>query len=164
MSHPGLPTVLATSQLLAGLINKPVQAHFGEGKALEKQAGGCFIGVYDDGKGNTEAAWFSDMPLSASLGAALTLLPKNMAQAAVTEKKLSQEMLDNLREVVNVSASVFTEKRVRLVKLYGPLEKVPPEVTAFAQGKVKRQEMTIDVGSYFLGNLVLLVNADETTG
>lgn len=160
MTQTMLPTAHELAQLTGGLINRPVEARIDPSTALDSSYGQCFVGTYDDGKGQLEALWLSDLPVSASFGAALTLLSKNLAEEGVKAKAIHGDMLDNLREVVNVVASAFKEKRVRLVGFYPPGGKILENVAHFLKSDPRQLKLKVEVKGYLPGSLTLLVKSD----
>jgi hypothetical protein len=59
----------------------------------------------DDGQRVVTAAL--DVPLAASLGASLSRFGPNVVDAAVQKKQIEPAVFDNLREVLNICASLF---------------------------------------------------------
>ena len=162
MTSPTLPTAHEFEVMLTGLLNRQVKASLTTERALPPLSVDQYYGVYDDGKGETAAAWISDLPASAALGSALTLLPKNLAEVAIKEKKFGVDLHDNLREVVNISANSFHGQRVRLIEFVGCVKEAPKKISALMGSKVKWAKFSVVVTGFFTGIVVLVVKDDES--
>ena len=155
MVHAQLPLPLQITQALSGIIGKQATAKPTPAPAviaLNK----AFVGHYDDGLGATEGAWVSDLPLSASLGAALALIPVGVVDEAISAGKVAPELAENLREVINIIANSFLHKRVRLVGLTGPGQAHAPEAIALIQARKQLLHVEVTVAGYRAGTLSLV--------
>lgn len=159
MTHAELPTALSVAKALSGILNRDV-------KVKPAPAGAPPMGAqrywafYDDGAGvEGEGIWISDMALSASLGAALTLIPHGAAQDAVKSGALSGDILDNAREVANIIANCFQVKRVRLNGFFPAESQLPEPAKLLMAGKTAKLDLDVVVPGYAGGRLTFLVPA-----
>src|SRR5262245_12253166 len=65
------------------------------------------VGRYLDDDGDVAALLVSDLEFAAISGAALAMIPKVVADEAITHGELTDALLDNFREVVNVFSSLL---------------------------------------------------------
>ena len=68
---------------------------------------GCWVRLYLADNGAPVAACVADSAFAAHAGSALSLLPVADARAALVSKKLSEGMVANLREILNVCARLL---------------------------------------------------------
>lgn len=95
-----------------------------------------------------------ELPLAIYMGAALTLIPIDIANAGVKNKKILGDILDNFREVVNVSASMFNQDgapHVALRSLLVPPDAVPIEVTKVLLKPAARADFEVMIPGYGAG-------------
>lgn len=154
MDHATVPKPAELGRALSGILNKNVKAT--SIKAAPWTLAKSYVGYYDDGKGACEGVWISDLPLSASMGAALSLIPAGVAQEAVKAGQLTQDIFDNTREVANIAANSFGAKRVRLVDLVRGDAQLPEEVAHIMARPGQRLDLQIEVAGYAGGVLIFL--------
>jgi hypothetical protein len=132
--------------------------------ATPLKAGDCFFGGYDDGKGEMEAGWLGDIAACVSLAAALTLVPAGVAKEAVQTKKVSADLQDNFREVVNIAANSFVGKRVRLTEFRGPGEPLMGPWQDWLGKAGRAVHFEVAVTGYIPGRVSLLAAAAAPAG
>jgi len=153
LGSPSLPTSDAVVRTLRDLFGQGIQAKKG---AAPPAAAKVFIGLYADNEGEIAVACICDVPLAATFGAALAMIPAPVAAEAVRLGKLSADMTDNLREVLNIMASQFGAIHVRMTSLVAPGEKLAPQVSALIAKPATRLDLEIAVAGYVGGRLALL--------
>ncbi len=141
MAVAQIPAALGVAKSLGGIVNKDIKVTLNKNTAAIAVAG-SFVGRYDDGSGVLEALIVMDLPLVASLGASLSLIPGGVVKDAIKDKKIEGDMMDNAYEVTNIMANSFVGKRVRLVGFHPP-GAAPAEVAQFAA--TAKQVMFFDV-------------------
>jgi hypothetical protein len=149
-----LPTPEAVARLLRDLFGKAVAPK--KGAAMAPSTKVC-AGTYVDDTGKLVGVCVCDLPLSASIGAALALIPPGAAADAVKTGKLPDEMLDNLREVLNILASLFGGTHVRFRELLPPSAALSAPVAAVLARPVGRLDIELTVAGYAGGRLSLLL-------
>lgn len=154
MSGTGLPTAAELARTLTTLIGKPVAVAQGAVWAVDKQG---YVGAYEDNTGVLECLFACDLSAAASLGAALTRIPPGAADQAAKTQKLTPEMVDNAREVANVCANSFHEKRVRLFGFVSPGAQMPGPVGTLIAKPARRLDLTVTIAGYPQGKLSLMV-------
>lgn len=107
MSTPPLPSVAHTRDLLSQL--------FGFGVALKEELGPhtlitpSLCGEYFDEAGELRARLFFDLPLANAAGAALCMIPAMQANEATRKGEITENILANDYEIMNICANLFTE-------------------------------------------------------
>lgn len=117
------------------------------------------VATYDREDGSLSAACAMDLQLSASLAAALTLVPKGIADESVKAKKLEEMLEESLQEVFNVSGRFFNganSPRV-IMKWRGHLP-LTPERQKFFLTAPTRYAMEVSVTGYNAGKMILMAN------
>ncbi len=154
MVSPTLPQPDAVARLLRDL--------FGRGVTPKKAAPpGPAVkvcgGAYEDDAGTLMSVCLCDLPLAASMGAALVLFPPGAAAEAVRLGKLTPEMFENLREVFNIMAGLFGGLHIRLREAWQVTDVVLAPVSALVARPRARLDLELAVAGYNGGRLSLLV-------
>lgn len=100
-----------------------------------------------------------DLPLAARISAAIGLIPRGGADAAIEDGVLSQTMCDNLYEVMNVLSATFNAggAHVKLTTVHHADETVDPQVRQWAATSGGRLDLAADISGYGAGALSLIV-------
>jgi hypothetical protein len=99
-----------------------------------------------------------DLAFAANSGAALSMLPPNVAKEVLKSKELTDVMLANLREVMNICTRLLLKENtphVRLVQLAEAGE-LPPAAAAILTGARGRVDFEVGLGKYGAGVLAVL--------
>jgi hypothetical protein len=153
-SGPSLPSRDALTRLLRDLLGKAVTSKPG-GAPLA--ASKVYVASYVDDAGGVAALGLCDLNVAAAMGTALALMPPPIALEAVRKGRLPPDIFDNLREVMNVMASVFGEVHVKLENVLVPGSQLPAPVTALVTRPRARLDSEIVVTGYPGGWLSLVV-------
>jgi hypothetical protein len=156
MSHlPGKNDVV---EMLSMLVGQDVTAAPGrpltwEGREL------MAIGTYRSEDGKLWAACALDLPCSAGLGAALTLVPPSQARALVQKKELTPLIEENLHEIFNVASSWFHVEELPHVILHKVVV-FPKDFVGNVANEIKglkdRAAFELRLGDYGTGRIELL--------
>jgi hypothetical protein len=101
-----------------------------------------------------------ELPLAAYIGAAIGLVPPGGAEAAIEDGELSPMLGDNLTEVCNVLASLFSKtggKRVKLHKVHLAAADIPTDLRAQVVALGNRLDLMVNVAGYGSGTFSLVV-------
>jgi hypothetical protein len=101
-----------------------------------------------------------DLALAAYIAAAIGLVPPGGAEAAVEDGELSPLLGDNLTEVCNVLAGLFTKtggRRVKLHKVHLSLADIPADLRAHLVSLGNRLDLAVTVAGYGTGTFSLVV-------
>jgi len=114
------------------------------------------VAAYVDDAHNLCAVVVMDLPLAAHAGAALALIPKGGAEAAVEDKELPANLFENAAEILNVLAAPLGEAsgvHQRLSATFAPADAVPPHVLACAATLGAREDLSLEIQGYGRGTL-----------
>lgn len=127
--------------------------------------GGYVVGAYVDDLRRLAAVVATDVPLGAVLGAAIGLLPPGAAADAGEAGRLSDTMLENLGEVLNITAALFNVEdapHLRLERVHDPCrDTVPGEVRTALQSTNRRVDAELEVAGYGGGRLAMVVRGAD---
>lgn len=155
-----LPSAKDVRELIEGLVGRDVDVTTG-GDMIDPTAGdGALVGVYVDRRLTLTALVLLDVPLAAYVGAALGLVPAAQAAAAAEAGDLSDNLVENAGEVLNVMASLFNAEdapHVRLDTIYRPLQPLPADVATWVLAYVRRTDLDMEIAGYGKGRFSLLV-------
>lgn len=148
MTHPSAAEV---EKLLGDLLGVPVTVQ--SGAAPRAVAG--LVGSYRTPGGELVAAIWLDRILSASAGAALTMMPKASLDAALEQETLPDSVVDNAAEVLDVlSAVIHAPARVTMSGV-APTPPSPQDLTVLMARSVDLAWFTVDVAGYGAGAAVV---------
>ena len=156
-----LPPAYPLAQLIGELIGRDVTAR--AAKAVPADLRQQAVAVYDDDQKAMRAIAYCDLPVAASLGAALILIPSARVEDCIKAKALDQQLADNVYEVFNVMSAIFPQHGgprlvLRSVHHRGEL---PADAKALLDRATKlkpseRADLDVSVEGYQSGRMVLL--------
>jgi hypothetical protein len=142
MSHP-LPSEVAFAKHVSGILGKPTEIKAAAAPYDPKPDDPFILAVYIDDAGKPSAIGLCDVPIGASMGACLTMIPAGVAKDDIKAKKLSEALLDNLKEVFNISASLFNLPGAPHLRL-GPVHVAPPALPADIAAMLAQNKVRVD--------------------
>lgn len=156
-----LPAPKDVRDLLMGIVGRDIDFSV-DGEALTADVpGGVIVGEYVSDTLGSMALIALDLPLSAYLGSALALIPPGGAEASIEDGILSDSLLDNAYEVLNIAASLFNTDgapHLRIGPLYDTARALlPHEVESWLRGAVPRLDAVVNVRGYGQGRLAILL-------
>jgi len=151
-----LPDVARVKNML-GMMFDGLDVKIG-GKLDTAPTSSCYVAVFvgDDGKPGALCA--CDIALAANISAALSMLPPAVAKDAAKSKQLTDVMLANLREVMNIcSRLLITEgsPHLKLDQVY-EAKAVPAPAMAIVGAAKGRVDFEIGVAKYGPGVMSVL--------
>lgn len=154
-----LPPVEAVARMLSDLLGRPCSVQPTTKPGFAEQG---FIGVLLDKSGTTRALTFSDKSFAALTGAALALIPRSVADAAVRSGTVPGNLLENHQEIINISTALFNAvnldtQHVKLGQILATGPAVPQAIRTFLVKPAARMDLAIDIADYGKGKLCLLV-------
>ena len=154
-----LPAPMAVRDLVADLLGRDVTIERAvplEDAALRTAT----YALYADDRQQLRAAIVLDLPLSASLGAAIALVPAPRAEQAVEDRMLPPDLGENLVEVCNVVSALFNlpgAPHLKLSAVHGPANRPPVAAAEFATRPGPRMDVRVGVQGYGSGTLGIVV-------
>ncbi|MEQ6901944.1 hypothetical protein [Nocardioides sp. YIM 152588] len=118
------------------------------------------VALYVDDSVRIAAVIACDLAFSAYAGGAIGLTPATGTQAAIDDGKLDDTLAENLREVLNIVASVFNAPGADHLRLHDmhpagpPLE---PWVRMHTLTLGRREDLIVDVAGYGEGQLSIIL-------
>ena len=119
---------------------------------------GSWIGVYVADDGKPVAACAVDVTLAAHSAAALSMLPPAVAKDAAKTKELTDVMVANLHEIMNICSRLLMadgSAHLKLDKVY-PAKAMPAPLTAMLGSVQGRVDFELNVPKYGAGTLAVL--------
>ena len=151
-----IPSVLAVRELFEDLLGRGVTAAVSPDPVVPSAKAPCCISVYVTERLETRALVVADLELAARTGAALGLVPKGGADAALEDRELPKNLLENFSEVTNIFASLFNlpdQPHLKLYRVISPGEAPPDDVIALLRGLSSREDLRLDIDGYGTGRL-----------
>lgn len=156
MAEIHLPARSELREVFAGLLGDVAVQ---EGKPPADAPSDC-VSIYVDDTGQLAAVCVVDFPLAVAAGAAIALVPASVAEEARDGGKVTNQLRDNLREVMNVLATLLCSEDTPHVKfraLHLTRAEAPADALALAAKPAARLDVNVDLGDYGAGALALLV-------
>jgi hypothetical protein len=155
----GLPPTMAVRDTLLGMLGRDVTVAPAEPWAPSLRDVGAMAAYVDDSF-RLRALICCNLQLSVALGASIALIPAAVAAASVEEGRLTQDMAENLNEVLNIFAALFNRPNTPHVRLYAvhlPGDPPPADLSAQARALGKREDLHVEVAGYGGGRLSLVL-------
>jgi hypothetical protein len=152
------PRVLSLHKLLSDLYGRPVPVQAAP-KFEPSTLKVCSIAIYVDNQDEVVGMLVCSLAAAAYMGAALSLLPKSIADESSKKGILDEGLFENFREVANICTTLFSEhlrNRVRLKSVLPKAATFPAEYQGFLQ-TASRTDASIDVPSYGSGPISIRV-------
>lgn len=156
-----LPAPKEIRDLLAELLGRQVEITTAAPLAPGPKSPATFA-VYVDDYLRVSALLVLDVALSAYAGAAIGLVPRNVADNSIKWSVLPPLLEENLREVLNVTVGLFhvgDADHLRLHVVHPAGGAVPQDVLARALTLGQRTDVTVDVAGYGRGALSVVLVA-----
>jgi hypothetical protein len=119
---------------------------------------GSWVGLYVADDGKPVAACAVDVALAANSAAALSMLPPGVAKDAAKTKELTDVMVANLQEIMNICSRLLMNDNSAHLKLENvyPSKAMPPALTAMLGASQGRVDFELNVPKYGAGTLAVL--------
>ncbi len=160
MSAPNaLPSTMAVREMLMDMLGRDVTVSPSKPWAPSPGDPGAVAVYLDDGM-RLRALVACNLELSVALGASIALIPKKAAAECVSEGRLTEDMIENLNEVVNILAALFNlpdGPHVKLYALHVPGMPPPTDISAQLRTYGKREDLKVEVAGYPSGRLSLVL-------
>jgi len=160
VSATPLPSALDVRELLEGLLGREVEVATGGPMVDPGSTDGALVAEYVSDQMQLAAIVVMDVPLAARSGASIALMPSLASENAVGAGELTDVLLENAGEILNVMASLFNAEgapHLRLSAVHPPKAALPNDVAGWVLAYVPRLDLECDVSGYGPGNLSVLV-------
>ncbi len=130
---------------------------FGDGVEVadhDGEADSTHLAVFIDDDDAPVTAIAVDLPFTAYLGAALTMIPKGGADDAIAEGEVSEMMVANVQEIMNICSRWFMDNstpHLRLDSVY-PVKTVPESAMDLYDGG-DQVSFTVHIPEYGAGTI-----------
>lgn len=154
-----IPSLKAVRDLLADLLGRDVTVEPGTPLDGSQRAAAAHA-VYVNQRLEVAAVLEVDVALSASLAAAIGLIPAPRAQDAAKEGKLEGDLRENLYEVCNIVSALFNlpdAPHLKLYEMYAPGEHPPTNISALAATTGSREDIAVGVHGYGSGTMSVVL-------
>ena len=153
-----LPDRKIIKDIFEGLLGRDISIT--EGTAVDIGIPKPVVASYADDVGQLRAVAVLELALAARAGAAIALVPKGAADAAVEDMLLPSNLFENASEICNVLAAALGDAmgvHLRLAGAFAPTDPVPSLVLTTATQLAGREDVELDIAGYGSGRLSLVV-------
>ena len=145
-----LPSPSSVATLLTGIIGRP--ACVSEGDCLDLDCPGptCFA-IYRDDMGTPQFAVVYDLALAANAVAALRLLPPSWAVEGAATGFLTDELREDVHEVLNIQARLFNgfaSGHIHLSEVIGAINGIPERLRRLMPHPIDRVDFEVRIKGY----------------
>lgn len=154
-----MPAVQAVQDLISGLLGKRVAVK--DGKAFAP--GGTspvVIGIYKRDDEAVAGLVVMDVPLAANAAAALVLIPPGVAGESARSGKLSENLLENVKELLNVCGRLFVSPGTAHIRMKATCTvppAAPPEIAGLLAKPNARLDLELNIPGYAGGRLAVII-------
>jgi hypothetical protein len=154
--NPNIDPKVSLQNLLRGLFDRPIQMAVAPKFEVSFSKPGVIV-VYTGTADDVVGLMVCSVAGAAYLGAALSLLPKPVAEDAIKKGTLDESLLENFREVANICTSLFAEQHGTRAHLQTVLNKVtaPPAAYKAILASPNRSDVSIELPNYGSGIISL---------
>jgi hypothetical protein len=144
-----LPNSSAVTKMLESLLGRDVSV------AAGGPAEGAWAGRYVTRANELAAVGVADLRLVSLAGSALSMVPPGAAQDAAHSGDLTEAMVENFHEILNVAASLIIDAGSEHVRLDGmkPASELDEDTATMAGTGTTRADFTVDIDGYGKGSL-----------
>jgi hypothetical protein len=153
-----LPTNQSVKELFEGLLGREVTMSYGRRPDMEARPGPC-TAVYVDDQNQLTSVVVMDFPLTASVGAALGLVPPGGAEAAIEDGDLPDSLQENANELLNVLAGTineYSDVHQRLYTVHRPGQTLPADLVPWTITLTGRLDVTLTPKGYPSGEVSII--------
>lgn len=158
-AHYPAPIQEDVRDLLGDLLGRGVAVDKTSKLEMEDDACGL-VGVYATDAGELAALAIIDGPLGARAGAALSMVPQNVADESIKKNELTDTLVENVREIVNIFARFLNSSKtphVRLVNTVLLPNTLEDKVRALFLAPEFRRDFAVQIEGYGSGRFSILV-------
>jgi hypothetical protein len=142
--------------MLKDLLGKPVAASKRAVAPFDVKAVAYVTGLYVSTDDELIGACVTDLPLAASAGAALAMIPVVVARESVRAGRLDPGLRDNYYEVVNIVSAMLNGPTVPHLRLSELVDGIPDEVIALAKKAAGHRHYDVTIVGYDGGVIALI--------
>jgi hypothetical protein len=157
---PPVPIQEAVSEFVSALLGMGTAASKVPPPTLEAD-GSHVIATYCDDLGRIAALITADLHFAAATGAALAMIPATAAHEAVEAGELSETLLENYREIANMTTSLLntsTTPHLKLVDIWSSDDpELPADVWMVLESPSKRREYVVTIDGYGSGQMGVVI-------
>jgi hypothetical protein len=115
--------------------------------------------AFEEDDGSIRFVLVCDMAFAAFTGAALLMVPAQVAKECVAAGQCTPDLLDNLAEILNICRQCFERPGHHIAppKLYGSGRAIVGNVTAVITAPKQRLDLEVKIAGYGEGRLSILV-------
>ena len=141
---------------LGDLLGKPVSVTKASQIDFNDEPEQYVTGLYVDDHDRLIGAFIADIPLAATTGAALAMMPAAVAKEAADKGKLEEGLRDNFYEIVNILSRLLNGPSVPHLRLTELVDGVPGDVLQLIEKAKGRKQYDVTVVGYAGGKMSLI--------
>ena len=150
-----MPAPEALSDFLGDLVGKPIAADKRAEIDLDDPDRQWWSAVFVEDDGSVGGACIADLALCSYAGAALAMIPKPVAEEAITAGELPESLRENFHEVANILTALLNGPSVPHLKIRDLVPGTPDEVRDLVLRAAGRRSFDLRITDYGSGIIAL---------
>ena len=115
-----------------------------------------FTGVFIEDDETVSGAYITDLPMAAFAGASLAMIPKPVAEDAISSGELPESLRENVAEVANIASALLNSPVFPHLRMRDFVDGIPDEVRDLIVKANGRRDLQLSVDDYGDGRVALL--------
>lgn len=150
-----MPTPEAVGDLFGDLVGKATAASKRAEIDLNDDEQQWYSAIFVEDDGEVGGACVADINFASYAGAALAMIPKQVADESIKAGTLSENLDENFREVANIATVLVNGPSVPHIKMSGFAAGVPDEVRSLLAVAAGRKSFDVTITDYGSGKFAL---------
>jgi len=151
-----LPTVENAAKVFGDLFGRELEVK--KSTTLQVEQPGL-VGTYVNDDGELVALVVCDVEFACNAGAALAMIPPDVAKGSIKQATIEDDLLENTREILNIASRLFnyagTNIHVALKDVHLNQDPLTEDVIELIKRPIKRLDLDFDVEGYGPGRFIL---------
>lgn len=160
MLQEQLPSPDALDQLFSDLLDVKTEVLMGKDIPLAPGEDPVIVASFQDDGEVIKGLCLCDIQAANRMGSALTMIPVELANKSITNHEVSDDILNNLKEVMNCITGFLNTPNSPALKLKDVVTltgDLPDEVAALANDPNSRLDLEVNIQNYGQGYLSILL-------
>jgi len=146
--------------LFSDLLDVKTEVFMGKGLKLNSDEDPIVVASYQDDGDVVKGLCICDIQAANRMGSALTMIPVELANKSITNHEVNDDILNNMKEVMNIITGFLNAPDLPQLKLKEVLaftNDLPEALTPLASDPSMRLDLEINIQNYGQGNLSILL-------
>lgn len=161
MKMEQLPDPETLNQLFGDLLDLKTEVFKGKPVPLKAGDDPVVVASYITGEEKVKCLCLCDISAANRMGSALTMIPVDIANKSINDHTISDDIIDNIREIMNIVTTFLNVPELphfKLKEVLSSKQELPEEITALAGDPGLRLDLEINLQNYGQGYMSILLD------